>query len=113
MRTIIAGSRAIDDYTSLVLAIAQCPWQITTVLSGHADGVDRLGERWALSRNIPVELYPADWKTHGRVAGLVRNIEMACRAQALVAVWDGESNGTKHMIRVAEKYDLKIFVVRH
>jgi hypothetical protein len=35
---------------------------------------------------------------------------MAGKAEALVAVWDGASRGTKHMIREAGKRGLRVFV---
>ena len=113
MRTIIAGSRSITDYAAVVAALAQCPWEITTVLSGGARGVDLLGEMWAQDNKVKLEVYPANWKAYGKLAGFARNVDMAQRAEALVAVWDGESNGTRHMIRTAEKHDLRIFVVSH
>ena len=39
-----------------------------------------------------------NWTKFGRRAGMLRNADMAEQAQALVAFWDGESKGTKHMI---------------
>jgi hypothetical protein len=64
-------------------------WIPTVILSGNALGVDQLGEKWAKEHNVPVELYPANWDRFGRSAGYKRNADMAKRAQALVAVWDG------------------------
>lgn len=113
MRTIVAGSRGITDYAVVEAALAQCPWEITTVLSGRAFRVDRLGELWAQRRGLEVEVYPANWKAYGELAGFVRNVYMAQRAEALVAVWDGECNGTGHMIRTAKKHELKVFIVSH
>jgi hypothetical protein len=37
---------------------------------------------------------------------------MAEYAEALIAVWDGESHGIKQMIEVAQKAGLKVFVYR-
>ena len=113
MRTIIAGSRDITSHAAVVSAVGQCPWNITTVLSGRARGVDLLGERWAAENGIPLELYPANWNAYGKLAGFVRNIEMARKAEGLLAVWDGASNGTRHMIRTAENHGLKTFIVRY
>lgn len=92
MRTTIAGSRTITDYTQVEEAMHQARVSgitPTVVLSGTARGVDRLGEQWAAEHGIPVERYPADWGAHGRQAGCLRNIKMANEAEALVAVWDG------------------------
>lgn len=80
------------------------------MVSGTADGVDKLGEQWAKGRLIPVEKFYPKWKLYGKYAGLVRNTEMARTSQALLAVWDGKSKGTAHMIHVAKKKGLLVYV---
>lgn len=110
MRTIIAGSRTINDIQQLITAVDKCGWTITRVVSGRAKGADHLGELWAEFMNIPVDLYSADWKKHGRSAGYIRNTEMANNAEALIALWDGESRGTKHMIDIAKEKGLSVYV---
>lgn len=112
MRTIIAGSRDITDYDIIEDACASCPWEITRVVSGTARGVDRLGERWAKERHIPIDKYPADWDTYKKAAGYIRNKLMADNSEALVAIWDGVSPGTKHMIDLARKANLHIYIHR-
>lgn len=37
---------------------------------------------------------------------------MAVYAEALIAIWDGRSKGTKHMIAMAKKRELPIFIYR-
>lgn len=111
MKTIIAGSRGITDYMLLLQAVLDAPWHITEVVSGRARGVDTLGELWAERNHVPVTLFPADWDRFGKRAGYVRNIEMARYADALLALWDGHSRGTRHMIDIAEAHDLKVKVV--
>lgn len=111
MRTIIAGSRDLNSYDLVRRAVEECGWTPTVVLSGTARGVDRMGERWARFRDVPVERYPADWKLHGRGAGAIRNAEMAKHADALIAIWDGTSRGTLHMIRTAERMGLRVHVL--
>ena len=110
MKTIIAGSRDIDDMKLLESAIAESKMDITIVVCGEARGVDWLGKEWAISHNIPVHSFPANWSLHGKSAGFIRNTEMAENADALIAVWDGESRGTKMMIDIAKKKGLKVFV---
>ena len=39
----------------------------------------------------------------------IRNAQMADYADILLAFWDGESKGTKHMINLAEKKDLDVY----
>ncbi len=110
MRTIVAGSRSCKDYNTVAKAIWDCPWDVTTIISGTAPGVDRMGELYAKESGIPLIRMPADWTRYGRGAGKIRNIEMALVADALVAVWDGVSPGTGHMIDTARAKGLKIYV---
>jgi len=83
----------------------------TIILSGQAQGVDLLGEKWATEHGIPLEYYPADWNKYGKQAGYIRNKEMVEHAEALIAVWDGESKGTKMTIDLARKKNLETFIV--
>ena len=111
MRTIIAGSRTITQYTILLKALEKLPWKITTVISGGAKGVDELGEAYAYLHKIPLEIYNAEWNIYGKAAGPIRNALMAGKADALVALWDGSSRGTAHMIETARKKGLRVEVV--
>lgn len=86
--------------------------EVTEVVSGCARGVDRLGEQWAQMRSIPIKRFPANWDRDGRSAGPIRNRQMANYAEALVAIWDGESKGTKNMIEEAERRGLVVFVLQ-
>lgn len=94
----------------LKAAISECGWTPTVIISGTARGADTLGEAWAKENGVPCEQYPADWKRYGRAAGLRRNESMADNAAALVALWDGSSSGTKHMINIARKKGLLVYV---
>lgn len=112
MRVIIAGSRDIRYLSIIEIAVEASGWrdEMTRVVSGNARGVDRLGEWWAQVMGIPVTRYPVDWKKHGKAAGPIRNEEMAQNADALIAIWDGKSRGTKDMIQRANKHGLKVFI---
>ena len=110
MRTIIAGSRTFSDAEVMGEVLGKCGWKISRVLCGGARGADALGEEWAFKNNVPVSYFPAQWDVYGKRAGFVRNEEMANKADALVAFWDGESKGTLHMINAAFRKKLAIFV---
>jgi hypothetical protein len=112
MRTIIAGSRDLTNPSLIDEAVNQANFLITEVISGAARGVDTNGERWARLNNIPVRRFPAEWAKHGKKAGYLRNEEMAANADALIAIWDGKSRGTKHMIDIATRLGLKVHIFR-
>jgi hypothetical protein len=112
MKVIVAGSRDVIDYLIVEEAIRSSPFanDITEVVSGTARGVDRLGENYAKFNNIPIKRFPANWDKYGKRAGYLRNAEMAHYSDALVAVWDGVSPGTKHMIDLATKEGIEVFI---
>ena len=83
------------------------------IVSGAANGADKLGEKYASEKEYSIKQFPADWNKYGKSAGYKRNEEMARYADALIAFWDGESKGTKHMIDLANKYNLKINIIQY
>ena len=131
MKIIIAGSRTINDYNLLkqVMLKSNAASKATEIFSGAAKGVDKLGERWAKENKIKLTLFPARWQDldapgaiidvhpHPQIdgyynsrAGIQRNEEMGDKADALVALWDGKSRGTKHMIDYMKKLGKKVYV---
>ncbi len=110
MRTIIAGSRTVTDFAVVEEAVRASGIVPSVVLSGAARGVDVLGERWAANHRVPLERYPADWARNGLAAGPMRNCLMANKADALIAVWDGKSKGTRHMIDEANRRHLNVYI---
>lgn len=117
MRVIIAGCRHVrgDKADALVRdAIANSGWdrEISEVIHGAAFGIDSAAQRVCNGR-WPVTPVPADWNAHGKSAGPIRNRKMAGMADALIAVWDGKSRGTKNMIETAEKMGLRVHVHRY
>ncbi len=110
MKTIIAGSRDFDDYQLVKTTLLKYS-DITEIVSGCAKGADSLGERFALEYAIPVKRFPANWAAYGKTAGYRRNEQMAYYGDRLIAFWDGQSRGTKHMIDFARKVGLEVEVV--
>ena len=116
MKVIIAGGREFSDY-SLLSSVCDhmlqnyAPRDIE-IVSGTANGADKLGERYAKENNCKIKQFPADWSL-GKQAGYIRNKQMAEYADCLIAFWDGKSKGTKHMIDLAEKQGLKVKIVRY
>jgi hypothetical protein len=130
MKVVIAGSRSITSYGVVDRAIRQACAEhnitITEVIEGEAPGVDVLAKAWATTNGIPYDPMPADWKNidapgavvrkgkwgpYNAVAGFWRNEEMAKKGEALIAVWDGESGGTKDMINRARAHGLIVAVI--
>ena len=104
VRCVVAGGR---DYQLTDADKAQLDaLPIGELVSGGASGADRCGEQWAQSKGIPIKRFPADWSTHGRAAGPIRNHQMAEYADA-VALFPG-GHGTASMRREAERAGITI-----
>ena len=110
MKTIIAGSRTINDQALVDQAVADSQFTITEVVCGTAEGVDQCGQEWANEHGIPIRWFPADWEEEGKKAGPLRNERMAKYAEAAIIVWDGISRGTADMIVRAKRHKLKLFI---
>ena len=110
MKTIIAGSRGIVNYTDLIIAMHGVNWKITEIVSGTAKGVDQLGEQYAEEHKINLIRFPAQWWKYGKSAGIRRNDQMAAYADAALILWDGKSKGTKDMIETSHIFELQIYI---
>lgn len=113
MKVIIAGSRSVTDPLEVEKAIMFSGLDITEVVSGACPhGVDRLGELWAERNWVPVKRFPGQWKVLKKSAGVIRNQAMADYADALIAIWDGDSPGTRDMISRAGAKGLPVMIWR-
>lgn len=126
LRVIIAGSRYFDDFPKLINSSMEILTEISKkkddldrirIISGTARGTDKLGEQYAKIAHYELSKFPADWDGLGKRAGYVRNAEMAKFAVedgsygVLIAFWDDQSKGTKHMIDLGKRYGLEVHVV--
>lgn len=117
-KVIVAGGRKFNDYNLLkskldvILAEKRKTHQIY-IISGMAKGADTLGEQYASENGFTVLGFPAEWNLYGKSAGILRNEEMAKVGDALIAFWDGESPGTKHMIETARDKRLLVRVIKY
>lgn len=112
MRTIIAGSRTITSYELIPQVAQYSEYPITEVVSGGATGVDSLGEKFAKDNGIDLVIFPANWNKYFKRAGYIRNQKMANYAECLIAIWDGSSKGTKHMIDIMEALGKPVYIYR-
>ena len=117
MKVLICGSR---DWINkdliketLTEVISEVEEEIT-VIHGAARGADKIGGEVAAEMKLKVEEYPADWNTHGRYAGFVRNKFMVeeCKPNVILAFWDGKSKGTLHTIKLAKKNNILNLIVK-
>ena len=104
-RIIIAGSRKFTNYEKLESEVLGFLDSINSddlcIISGGAKGADWLGEQFAKNHNIPLFVFKANWDKYGKMAGPIRNREMAKYATHLIVFIANDSKGSKDMYNVA------------
>lgn len=120
IRLIIAGGRDFDNFEMLKREMFEfltennlISFDQIEIVSGCANGADKLGEDFAAAYGIPVALFPARWNYFGAQAGPIRNGHMARYATHCICFWDGQSKGTANMIKQAKENGLALKVVRY
>lgn len=112
MKVAIIGSRNFTDYDKLEeIVISLCTQSTEYIITGDAKGADSMAEQYAQKFSIPVKVIKPDWKKYGRGAGVVRNREIVCEADLIIAFWDGKSKGTSSGIKFAQKLEKNVHVV--
>lgn len=113
-KVIIAGCRDFTNYNFVENFLDFDEWVqsgAVQIVQGGAAGVDAHAKTYAIVNDINHKQFDADWKTHGKAAGPIRNEEMADYGDCLIAFWDGVSAGTRNMIATATKKGLPTKIV--
>lgn len=130
-KVVIAGGRDFDDYD---LLRDKCTKLLTNksnivVVSGTANGADKLGEVFGAYNRYEIKRFKADWdnidttpclvrynrsgKPYNALAGNIRNKEMGEFADAGIVFWDGKSKGSADMIKILEKLGKPVKVIKY
>jgi hypothetical protein len=112
-KLIVAGSRTFNNYNFLKEKLNHLLQNVNEeieIVSGTAKGADTLGEKYALEFGFKIKYFKPNWTDFGKVAGFLRNTEMAKYSDACVVFWKNKSNGSKHMIDQAKNFNLKLRV---
>lgn len=112
MILIISGTRDCDDPKIIQDAFDLSDLEKPSIVyHGGARGIDTLAGRWSAENGIPVKVFPAQWKKHGKAAGMIRNQEMLDAALAtgeklaLLAIPGPNSIGTWGMVDITSKHE--------
>jgi len=109
-KIVVAGGRTYTNTGMVFICLEKIVQKGDVIISGHAKGVDMMGELYAQKNNLACEIYPAEWDKYGRSAGPRRNEQMAQVADKVVVFWDFKSRGTKNMVEMAKKYKKELFI---
>lgn len=106
MKTIIAGSKSIKDRGLVFKAISLVNWKVTEIVSANSNDVEQGGIEWANKNNVPYKIFALNHSEQKNIAHSIRNESMAKYADAILAIWDGHSQGIGSLITLGKKYNL-------
>lgn len=117
MRVLVTGSRELTDYSIVAAELGKLLTEhgsLTVVHGKNEKGADAHAAAWcklmrALGKDVTEEAHPADWSTHGKHAGIMRNDKM-CKlgADLCLAFPRGKSSGTRDCIMRANNYMIPV-----
>jgi YspA, cpYpsA-related SLOG family len=113
MEMLVCGSRGRGDESDILTLTELIRFfEPEVVIEGCARGADRAAEIAAEAENVRVRHCPAQWERFGRRAGYLRNEEMlAYNPDICIALWDGESKGTKNMMDLCRAKGIEVLVI--
>lgn len=113
MKVLVCGGRNFNDALTLgswLGGIHKNNGPITLLIEGGAPGADFMARKFAEWQGIPVQTFEADWETHGRAAGPIRNKQMLDEGKPdLVVAFEG-GIGTANMVRQAREAGVKVLI---
>ncbi len=116
IKVLICGGRDFNDYgllaDTLVGLIGQYDPKDVTIISGHARGADKLGERFANVNECKLLIFPADWDKYRKAAGPVRNQQMIDEGKPDLVVAFPGGRGTQDMVKRAKKHGIEVVEVK-
>lgn len=116
MRVLVCGGRDFDDMGLLNKELFCLTMELSasevTIITGDAVGADWLARGWARWNDVNYKGYPADWKTHGKAAGMIRNKQMLEEGQPDFVVAFSGGAGTANMVELARKASIKVIEIK-
>ena len=106
MKVAVVGSRTITvDNLAPYL-----PPETEEIVSGGAKGVDTCAREYAIANGIKLTEFRPEYEKYGRAAPLMRNQQIADKADIMIAFWDGKSKGTGMIINYCKKQSKPIYI---
>lgn len=119
-RILITGSRTWDNTAVIAKAMADAivdagaSQDETIIVHGACPrGADNIADILAQSWEANIETHAADWDTHGKAAGFIRNAEMVnLGADICLAFIKDNSKGASHTLDLATRAGIPVQVFR-
>lgn len=109
MRLLVTGGRDYSDFQALctVLDHIHKETPVTHLIHGGAPGADSLAGAWAAFNHVPALVLPANWTTHGKAAGPIRNQQMLTEGHPDAYIAFPGGRGAADMVQRRRKQGIK------
>ena len=118
-KILVCGGRHFESYGLLKVVLGKLIEKFyidiskSELVSGHCQGADMLGEKYAEEYGISVKRIPADWGKYKRKAGPIRNKQMidyisGFENKLVVAFTTADTVGTRNTIKLAQKNNILV-----
>lgn len=118
-KILVCGGRHFESYGLLKVVLGKLIEKFhidistSEIVSGHCQGADMLGEKYAEECGISIKRFPADWEKYKRKAGPIRNKQMidyirGFENKLVVAFTTVDTVGTRNTIKLAQKNDIPV-----
>jgi hypothetical protein len=74
-------------------------------------GVDSVVDDWARARSLPIMPFPADWVSHGTIAGPIRNAQMLREGKPTLVIAFPGGRGTANMVERAKRASVPVLEI--
>ena len=117
MTIAVVGSRSIckEKYKKQITEII-IKMGATAIITGGAKGIDEMALEIANKEGIKIKIirpekHSEPWRN--KVAPLERNTKIVLEANHIIAIWDGQSKGTRDVILKSQKLKKSIEIIEN
>ena len=111
MKVGVIGSRKWKNKKCVHNFLTKNRGKISEIISGDAEGPDKMGASWARKNGVDLVVFPPDSKRKHRYH--YRNRLIAERAEVIVAFWDGSSTGTMYTCDYAKRLNKCVIIIKN
>lgn len=108
MRVLVCGGRDFFDRKRIYQALREL--RPSVIINGGSTGADAISSSFAQAFDVPLEVYPAEWKAFGRRAGPIRNRYMLRESRPDVVLAFPGHRGTRHMVKISVRAGVHVIL---
>ncbi len=114
MKYAVVGSRDLTGCNPIVESIIRAIRELDPdgwVVSDHGCTIGLAAEKEAARQVVPYLIFPARWINHGKLANLMRNVQIAQNSDACICIYNGTGRDAKHIMSRFDIFGKPVLVI--